>query len=401
MTTIIEADNPSHELVLPRDAVAAEIDRRIARATRPAPFLGAWESGVRRLLVSAFAASDLADEFDAVGQLAVPGRQVGRRTYGGSPSSPVTWLRQLRSEMNELPPVPKRRQYWTARRGQATLTFDLQAVSERFCALVHRLDSDHSLWARTFGVDCPDGYLDPSLAPRKQLEDLLGRPIEVTWPLSQRDAAGWGEDDLYDLVEALHDLATWPGTWHQHDYGGCIGHPGDFSPLLGQAIYRHEVNTLLARSDLGMRVADEGEDRGFVVRHDDAAEVLTHEALRHAPAGHQDEVAHAVALMRQRSRNEVAMRSAVVALARVLEAHRSLLKENLTRKDEGALFHIANEFSVRHDKADQKGDYDPVFLEWIFHWYLGTVVLIGKLVDRSAKDLGEPQQAVSSDEEPF
>ena len=75
-------------------------------------------------------------------------------------------------------------------------------------------------------------------------------------------------------------------------------------------------------------------------------------------------------------------RSAVVTLAGVLERRRTLLKDELLKKDEGALFHIANEFDVRHRGKSQQSDYDPVFLDWLFWWYLATVELTDRLIAR-------------------
>ena len=49
-------------------------------------------------------------------------------------------------------------------------------------------------------------------------------------------------------------------------------------------------------------------------------------------------------------------RSAVVALAGILEERRSLLADELLTKDEGALFQIANKFGIRHQRADQRDD---------------------------------------------
>jgi hypothetical protein len=58
----------------------------------------------------------------------------------------------------------------------------------------------------------------------------------------------------------------------------------------------------------------------------------------------------------------------VVTLAHVLERRRQLLKAELLRADEGALFHIANEFAIRHENQRQKSTYGPVFLDWVFWW---------------------------------
>jgi hypothetical protein len=63
----------------------------------------------------------------------------------------------------------------------------------------------------------------------------------------------------------------------------------------------------------------------------------------------------------------------VITLAGVLEERRELIKAELGRKDEGALFTLANEFAVRHQRRGQQGDYDPAFLNWMVWWYLGTI----------------------------
>ncbi|MFB9953497.1 hypothetical protein [Cellulomonas denverensis] len=83
-------------------------------------------------------------------------------------------------------------------------------------------------------------------------------------------------------------------------------------------------------------------------------------------------------------------RSAVVALAGILETNRALLKENLLRKDEGALFEIANTYALRHHRADQRPDYDDAYLDWIFWWYLATVALVKELLTRQAGEAPQP-----------
>jgi hypothetical protein len=66
----------------------------------------------------------------------------------------------------------------------------------------------------------------------------------------------------------------------------------------------------------------------------------------------------------------------------VLEDRRSLIKAELVSKDSGALFDIANNFDLRHRRADQRTDYDPAFLDWIFWWYLATIELTDQLLTR-------------------
>jgi hypothetical protein len=101
--------------------------------------------------------------------------------------------------------------------------------------------------------------------------------------------------------------------------------------------------------------------------------------LQESPPGVRGDVHHAIALFRRHDATVESKRSAIFNLARVLEERRSLIKEHL-KKDEGALFEIANRFDLRHRRADQKGEYDEAFLDWIFWWYLGTVELTNQLI---------------------
>ncbi len=89
-----------------------------------------------------------------------------------------------------------------------------------------------------------------------------------------------------------------------------------------------------------------------------------------------------MALFRSRGATEHDKRSACIALAGILEERRDLAKEYLHRKDEGALFHIANGFAIRHQDAKQLGAYDAMFLDWVFWYYLATVELTDRLLVR-------------------
>lgn len=116
---------------------------------------------------------------------------------------------------------------------------------------------------------------------------------------------------------------------------------------------------------------------------DDRA-VLVDRVLRSPEPTVRDQVQHAVALFRGRNATAHDKRSAVVALALVLERRRSLLKAKLLRPDEGALFRIANEFAIRHENERQRSNYDPIFLDWVFWWYLASVELTDRMLYRSS-----------------
>jgi hypothetical protein len=185
------------------------------------------------------------------------------------------------------------------------------------------------------------------------------------------------------VVEVLHDQAARPRTGHVHAYNGCGWHYMAFSHETGQAVYRWRIDLVLDRSDLGLRLADEGEDAGRLVAVTDPArmELAASMAERTDPET-GDVVRHAIALHRGRTASEHDKRSAVVALAGVLEERRVLLKAELISKDEGALFQIANQFAIRHRRDDQRPNYDPAFLDWLFWWYLATIDLTDRILER-------------------
>jgi hypothetical protein len=168
-----------------------------------------------------------------------------------------------------------------------------------------------------------------------------------------------------------------------HAYQGCGWHHSAFSLEAGQVLYRWLVNQVLDSSDLGLRLADEGEDAGRLVAVTDPARMeLAASMARRSDPGTGDVVRHAIALYRGRGATEHDKRSAAVALIGVLEERRKLLEAELLSKDEGALFEIANKFAVRHRRADQRTDYDPAFLDWLFWWYLATIELTDRILAR-------------------
>ncbi len=196
-----------------------------------------------------------------------------------------------------------------------------------------------------------------------------------------RTQAPGGEEDLFDFIEVFHDLAARPTkVRYCGDY--CqVWHAIRYSRESGQALYRGLVNQLLDRTTLGYRIAEAGDDTGRIVRASpEGLRLLMDETLnRESPAQEQDR--HAIATFRQREGTTEQRRSAVVSLAGVLEERQEFLDEELLSSDAKDLFHIANRFHLRHQNEQQKKDYNPEFLDWIFYWYLATVQLTDRLLD--------------------
>jgi len=299
-----------------------------------------------------------------------------------SPSDPpVRWLADLASVAEKLPQAQRPRPYYSQRESgaQQAPETSLRSTVHRARALVRELHGDH-YFADSVGFECYDNHGDSDSSPEQELESRVGKAH-----LWAAEPDTWSEADLCDFIEVFHDLAARPTQGWTHDYSGCGWHPTKFSRKSGQALYRWRMNQLLDSTGLGLRLADSGEDIGRMVRLAPGELGRLIDEMLDSPSPAHDAVAHAIALFRSRTGTREEHRSAIVALAGVLEERRALLTDRLLSKDEDALFEIANKYHVRHHKADQRTDYGPEFLEWIFYWYLATVRLTDRLISDGSR----------------
>lgn len=294
------------------------------------------------------------------------------------------FLRDLMGNADQLQEdSSRRRPYWRERKAghRAVVVLDRAAVVREFIALVAELD-DCGYFDKRFGKDCVDEERG------HQPDTLIQRELGVSglWPLEHRRLV----DDIdlfFDVVELLHDLVSRPCVRWYHQYSGCGWHYNQFEIEPGRIAYRWRVNKILERSDIGLRVAEEGDDIGrLVAATDDARTRLVHVMAARDDGEPANQVRHALALFRERGADRNQKRSAVVTLALVLEERRhNVLKDAMLNSDRGALFDIANNFHIRHQKADQKRDYDDFYLDWVFWLYLASIELTNRIIDDQAQ----------------
>ena len=243
-----------------------------------------------------------------------------------------------------------------------------------------------------FGSECDDSHDDPAQKGQQVLADRLGLEAPF-WPLTAwADGASrptgfqkrWSTEVFFDVIEALDELVARPRQRRWHDFHRDWDYE-DYARGPGQAVYRWRVNELLAGSIALLRLAESGLDAGLLVSkaHDDRDQ-LADRVLETPDSKDRAEVGHAIKLFRGRDSGREDKRSALTSLGRVLEARRPFVEASLRKKDSAALFQIANEFDLRHRRADkhdkaQRDDYDEAFLDWIYWWYLGTIELTDTL----------------------
>jgi hypothetical protein len=370
-------DPDDYELRWPPQLFADELDRLQGR--RPDMLSGllgrsdTWADDTEWLLTEAFVSTAPADVFNRVKS---SGGWGGRQ----QPSA-EQWVSQLARQASKWPEPGTRKPYWSARgvRRPSPARMEFDEVTRNFVQLVDDLKA-HGYLVQAFGKECVDDD-GPLPDPSAVLSARLGYAFSG-WPL---DPAGWTPDDFFDLVEVVHDVVARPSSRWLHDFSGCGWHYSAFVTGPARRLYRWRINHLLAASTLGVRLADNGEDLGRLIRVEPTGlGDLSEQALSSSSPESADRVRHAIALFRSRNASVEERRSAVITLAGILEERRDLLKAELLTKDEGALFQIANAFAIRHQRDDQQSDYDGAFLDWLYWWYLGTVELTNQLLGRQA-----------------
>jgi hypothetical protein len=154
-------------------------------------------------------------------------------------------------------------------------------------------------------------------------------------------------------------------------------------------LYRWRVNDLLARTTLDLRLASEGDGTGFLVHATDPSRTdLLSDVLADVQEHAEDPVARAITHFRSRGANRLDKKDACRALAHELEPIRAQIKTDLMSADENLLFQIANQFAIRHNRADQHDDYADDYLDWIFWNYLSAIELMRRLARRALVDNG-------------
>ena len=373
-------DSVDYELLWPRELVAREL-----RTLRTAVNTRERRDRIEFLLDEVFVGESPAYDFSAT----TNGREWAEDPWGDTPPTAIdsgesegSYLDRLMAQLPYLREHHEPAPYWPIRHGQheqGRAASSRAVAAHRFAVLIRDMHG-HGYFGRALPPPCVDdhGPVDEAGV----LEERLGRP--GLWPLRPD---GWDEDTFFGLIEVFHDLAVRPRERSMHSYGGCGWHYNGFSLDLGRALYRWRMNRLLSSAGVPLQLAESGEDAGRLVRTvDDGRSDLLEKVLHTPTLDVRGRIDHAVALYRARAATVHDRRSAVIVLAGILEERRNLIREKIGKKDEGALFQIANEFSIRHQRRGQHGDYDPIFLDWIFWTYLATVELTDRLLDRPQAD---------------
>ena len=251
-------------------------------------------------------------------------------------------------------------------------------------------------FAEAEGTECPDG--DEVGLFGADPDDYFAFAIDRTgvWPYRENDGSYDGLDVLCDVLEVLHKVVSRPVEASFHDYGGCGDHYVAFDREEGQLAFRDCINAVLERCSPPLKL----DATGLIVeRGDPGLEDLIGQTLpASTPPSVEARVASAIRVFRDRHSDVAALRHGVLDLAAALEEIRPLVKQEMLKKDEQAIFELANGFEIRHAGRAQRGDYDKtVWLRWAFYVYTATLHAVLAVVERQDSSSETPVLVVDDD----
>lgn len=203
------------------------------------------------------------------------------------------------------------------------------------------------------------------------------------FPIEEWTDEKGNEDNLFDIIEYLYDVVSKPGSlvdmttdtgWNYTDYD-------NYDPHTGRAEYISYVNAFLCRYRNGYELTKNGTI--LSIGNDGVQVILQADIPILGEEKIDKKIEAAILKWRNRQVNISERREAIRELADVFEwlKKSKMLREVLSRKDESALFDIANNFAIRHHNPYQQQHYDEaIWFSWMFHFYLATYHAVARMI---------------------
>jgi hypothetical protein len=270
--------------------------------------------------------------------------------------------------------------YYSVRTGRRSARLDFNEVKGLFIAAFEDLEKA-AHFQQVLGTHCVDG--DWSGSAGDDLEVFFFRKLKKRnlWPF--RESSGnWEEEDLFDVIELLHDCASKGVDGRYHSYLQCGMHFETFDQEPGRNDFRVAVNEILRNYDKGYVLTARGEI--VAIGPKGLRDLESAPRPPGDPTNVQQRVDAAIDKFRRRGSTSSDRRDAIRDLADILEFLRPQAKAVLTQQDESDLFNIANNFGIRHHNQRQKLQYDePIWQSWMFYFFLATIHATTRLIEKS------------------
>ncbi|MDD2297987.1 MAG: hypothetical protein PHX79_09265 [Sphaerochaetaceae bacterium] len=277
----------------------------------------------------------------------------------------------------------KEKAYYSIRTGKNpyTASIHLPMALRLFLNVYNRFDTE-GYFQEDLGFHCVDaGFIPGALA--QDLEGVLFFALrkEHLYPIRER-LDDYSEDDLFDIIEFLHDHCSKPTEREYHCWNNCGWHCSKFDREAGRQEFRDAVNAILELYDPGFELSVDG--KVFMIADAGMDSLLEAPVPSLDPDNVEARVEAAHRKFRRHRSTLDERRDAIRDLADVLEFLRPKLKTVLSSKDESDLFNLANNFGIRHHNQEQKTQYDrDIWYSWLFYYYLATIHAATRLIQRT------------------
>lgn len=211
----------------------------------------------------------------------------------------------------------------------------------------------------------------PKEASHKAVFEIRFNPF----PIDNWDRSDINEYRVFDTMEFLYHHVSKPGEqiWMQSETGFEYYDYSDFDEHLGKQEFREAINMIINDYSDGFELTATGEI--LAKGNNGLEEILDAEILEYDHMNIDIKVKDAIKKWKNRNLSANERKQAVIDMADVFEWLKKTdkLSEALNKKDESAIFEIANNFSLRHHNPNQKSNYDTnIWHSWMFHFYLAT-----------------------------
>ncbi len=301
-------------------------------------------------------------------------------TPGDSPARGKS--RKIAERLIQCVPSTMTRRYYTARKQSGSLTLaDLYRKFQHLYLFFR--DRDYFKAAGITKFDLPDTITHKA---------ALCLSFQM-FPVTKWAANDVTDDHVFEALEFLYDHISQPGTltsmttetgFNYSDYDG-------YDEKIGRAEFKKEANAFLADYKTGFELTKEGTI--LALGSDGLQDILDAKIVSYDEANVDSKVRNAIVKWRNRHLSLDEKKAAIRDLADVFEWLKKSkdLSEILDKKDESAVFDLANNFAIRHHNPNQKTNYDQaIWYSWMFHFYLATYHATVRLLIKHEQKTAKP-----------
>ena len=222
------------------------------------------------------------------------------------------------------------------------------------------------------------GCFEKLTTNRREMKLISLEKFNKDYLLPYRKNFSFQDDDMFDLIEFFYDNLDVPSKKPARKSIDTslfirtipISRSEELEGVKKE--YRTSINRVLSLYGIGFELTKDGYIRELI--NNGLEELVNSNQDFEGDVDSTNRVKDAKSSFFRHGSTEADKRGAILEVAAVLEKLRDSKKLQLNSKDAGELFTILNSFNLRHNRKDQKPDYDKeVFYPWIFYNLLAAV----------------------------